>query len=211
MQAFISHTGQVLPLDRANVDTDALLPKQFLRSIRRTGFGPHLFDDWRYLDPHVDGEDVALRRPNPEFILNRPKFQGATVLVAGANLGCGSSREHAPWALRDYGFRCLLAPSFADIFFNNCMKNGLLPVVLDAASIESILAQALSSPAFEITDDLPAQTVHLPDGAIQSFDIEPSSKESLLHGWDEIGQTLRFADEIRAYEIRQEHSRPWLF
>jgi len=210
MQAFTVHTGKALPLDRANVDTDAIIPKQYLKSIRRTGFGPFLFDDWRYLTPGDLNVDPATRQPNPQFVLNKPAYRGATILLARDNFGCGSSREHAVWALMDQGFRAVIAPSFADIFFSNCFKNGLLPVVLEPAEVDALFAAAIREPAAEITIDLQRQGVRWPAGEA-AFDVDPHRKHMLLHGLDEIGLTLQHADAIRAYEARRRQQAPWLF
>ncbi|QDX81118.1 3-isopropylmalate dehydratase small subunit [Denitratisoma sp. DHT3] len=211
MRAFNVHQGLVAPLDRANVDTDAIIPKQFLKSIKRSGFGPNAFDEWRYLDHGEPGMDNAGRPLNPEFVLNQPRYQGASVLLTRENFGCGSSREHAPWALEDYGFRALVGPSFADIFFNNCFKNGLLPVRLPAAEVDELFAQVEATPGYQLTIDLPAQRVIRPDGRTIGFDIDPFRKECLLNGWDDIGLTLRRADQIREFEARRRIEQPWLF
>jgi 3-isopropylmalate/(R)-2-methylmalate dehydratase small subunit len=211
MEPFRIHTGLVLPLDRANVDTDAIIPKQFLKSIKRSGFGPNLFDAWRYLDHGEPGMDPASRRPNPDFILNQPRYQGATILLARRNFGCGSSREHAPWALADYGFRAIIAPSYADIFFNNSFKNGLLPIVLPESQVDRLFADAAAFPGFRLTIDLPAQTVRTPDGSVSfGFDVDPFRKHCLVNGYDDIGLTLQHEDEIRAYEAKHLAARPWL-
>jgi 3-isopropylmalate/(R)-2-methylmalate dehydratase small subunit len=211
MQPFRVHSGIVAPLDRANVDTDAIIPKQFLKSIRRSGFGPNLFDAWRFLDPGGPGKDAASRRPNPEFVLNQPRYRDASILLARRNFGCGSSREHAPWALGDYGFRALVAPSFADIFYNNCFKNGLLPIVLPDAAVDRLFADVSAFPGYTLTIDLDAQTVRNADGsATYRFDVDPFRKQCLLNGWDDIGLTLRHADEIRAFEARHLAEQPWL-
>ena len=211
MEPFRVHTGLVAPLDRANVDTDAIIPKQFLKSIKRSGFGPNLFDAWRYLDHGEPGIDPATRRPNPEFILNQPRYQGATILLARRNFGCGSSREHAPWALADYGFRAILAPSYADIFFNNCFKNGLLPIVLPESQVDRLFADAAAFPGFRLTIDLDRQTVATPDGSlVLPFDVDPFRRHCLLNGFDDIGLTLQHADEIHAYEAKHLAERPWL-
>ena len=211
MQAFRQHTGLVAPLDRANVDTDAIIPKQFLKSIKRTGFGPNLFDAWRYLDHGEPGMDNAARPRNPGFVLNEPRYAGASILVARRNFGCGSSREHAPWALADYGFRALIAPSYADIFFNNCFKNGLLPIVLPESAVDRLFADVAVFPGFALTIDLPSQTVRTDDGSVSfAFDVDPFRKQCLLNGWDDIGLTLRHADEIRAFEARHLAEQPWL-
>ena len=210
MKPFTVVTGTAAPLDRANVDTDAIIPKQYLKSIRRTGFGPFLFDDWRYLTPGDLSVDPATRQPNPGFVLNRPAHRGATILLARENFGCGSSREHAVWALADHGFRCVIAPSFADIFFSNCYKNGFLPVVLPAATVDALFAAVAADPATAITVDLPAQTVRWPGGEAQ-FAIDAHRKQKLVEGLDEIALTLRHADAIRAYEARRRAETPWLF
>jgi 3-isopropylmalate/(R)-2-methylmalate dehydratase small subunit len=202
--------GTVAPLDRANVDTDAIIPKQYLKSIRRTGFGPFLFDDWRYLTPGDLSVDPATRKPNPGFVLNRPAHRGATILLARENFGCGSSREHAVWALADHGFRCVIAPSFADIFFSNAFKNGFLPVVLPAATIETLFQRVAAQPATTVTVDLPAQAVRWPGGEA-AFAIDADRKQTLVEGLDEIGLTLQHADAIRAYEQRRREEAPWLF
>ena len=211
MQPFRIHSGIVAPLDRANVDTDAIIPKQFLKSIKRSGFGVNLFDAWRYTDPGQPGQDPALRRPNPDFVLNQPRYRDASILVARRNFGCGSSREHAPWALADYGFRALVAPSYADIFFNNCFKNGLLPIVLPDAGIDRLFADVAAFPGYRLTIDLERQSIGTADGSISfSFDIDPFRKQCLLNGWDDIGLTLQHADEIRAFEARHLQQQPWL-
>jgi 3-isopropylmalate/(R)-2-methylmalate dehydratase small subunit len=211
MQAFTRLDGIVVPLDRANVDTDAIIPKQFLKSIRRTGFGPYLFDEWRYLDHGEPGQDCSSRPVNPHFVLNQPRYQGASILLARANFGCGSSREHAPWALADYGLRALLAPSFADIFYSNCFKNGLLPVVLPPETIDTLFREVLATPGYRLDIDLEAQTVTTPAGVVHRFQMDPYRKHCLLHGLDDIGLTLQHADAIRAYEARRRAHAPWLF
>ena len=211
MEKFVTHTGLVAPLDRANVDTDAIIPKQFLKSIKRTGFGPHLFDAWRYLDTGEPGMDLTKRRPNPDFVLNYPQYQGATIMLARKNFGCGSSREHAPWALMDYGFRCVIAPSFADIFFNNSFKNGFLPIVLTELEVDHLFNETLAHAGYKVTIDLPSQTVVTPSGKSYSFEIDATRKENLLNGLDEIGLTLKHADEIKAYEELRKRSEPWIF
>ena len=211
MQAFTKHTGKVIPLDRANVDTDAIIPKQYLKSIKRTGFGPNLFDSWRYLDPGAPGIDNAMRRLNPDFVLNDPRYAGGTVLLARKNFGCGSSREHAVWALDDYGIRAVIAPSFADIFYNNSFKSGLLPIVLDEAVVDALFAAVASTPDYALTVDLEAQTVTTPDGRSHGFDTDPFRKHCLLEGLDDIGLTLQHADDIRAYEAQRRQQAPWLF
>ena len=210
MKPFTRETGTVAPLDRANVDTDAIIPKQYLKSIRRTGFGPFLFDDWRYLDPGDLSVDPARRRPNPDFVLNRPAHRGASILLTRENFGCGSSREHAVWALADAGLRCVIAPSFADIFFSNCNKNGLLAVVLPVPVIDALFAAVAADPAMAVTVDLPSQRVRW-GGHEAAFDIEADRKHTLLEGLDEIGLTLQHADAIRAYEARRRGEAPWLF
>jgi len=211
MDAFTLHRGVVAPLDRANVDTDAIIPKQFLKSIKRTGFGPNLFDEWRYLDRGEPGVDNAARPLNPEFALNQPRYRGASVLIARKNFGCGSSREHAPWALQDYGFRAIVAPSFADIFFNNCFKNGLLPVRLAESEVDRLFHEVAAFPGFELVIDLPQQVVTTVDGSLRfGFDIDAFRKDCLLNGWDDIGLVLRHADKIREFEARRLHEQPWL-
>jgi len=211
MQAFRVLTGLVAPLDRANVDTDSIIPKQFLKSINRSGFGPNLFDAWRYLDRGEAGSDSSSRPLNPDFVLNQPRYKDAQILLARRNFGCGSSREHAPWALADYGFRVLIAPSFADIFFNNCFKNGLLPVVLSAAEVDRLFHETGAFPGFRLTVDLDRQTVATVDGSLTyGFEVEPFRKHCLLNGLDEIGLTLTHADEIRAFEAKHLAAKPWL-
>ncbi len=211
MEKFTVHTGLVVPLDRANVDTDAIIPKQFLKSIKRTGFGPNLFDEWRYLDHGEPGMDPATRKPNPDFVLNQPRYKGATILLARKNFGCGSSREHAPWALQQYGFKAIIAPSFADIFFTNCFKNGLLPIVLQEFQVDYLFQQVAAHMAYKLTIDLPAQTVSAQAEKPMHFDIEPTRKQNLVNGLDEIGLTLKHADEIRAYEEKRKRNEPWIF
>ena len=211
MQPFRVLTGLVAPLDRANVDTDAIIPKQFLKSVARSGFGPNLFDAWRYLDRGEPGTDAGKRAPNPDFVLNQPRYQGAQILLTRRNFGCGSSREHAPWALADYGFRALIAPSYADIFFNNCYKNGLLPIVLSEAEVDRLFHDAVAFPGFRLTIDLERQTVATVDGAaVFAFEVEPFRKHCLLNGLDDIGLTLQHADEIRSFEAKHLAERPWL-
>ena len=210
MEKFTLHTGLVAPLDRENVDTDAIIPKQFLKSIKKTGFGPHLFDAWRYLDIGEPGMDLSKRRINPDFVLNKPQYQGATILLARKNFGCGSSREHAPWALQQYGFRALIAPSYADIFFNNCFKNGLLPIVLPASQVTKLFDEVAAFPGYRLTIDLPRQVVVKPDGSELPFDVLRFRKQCLVNGWDDIGLTLRHADKIRAFEAERLASKPWL-
>jgi 3-isopropylmalate/(R)-2-methylmalate dehydratase small subunit len=208
---FTIHQGVVAPLDRANVDTDAIIPKQFLKSIKRSGFGPNLFDEWRYLDKGEPGQDPSTRRPNPDFVLNQPRYAKASVLLVRENFGCGSSREHAPWALDQYGFRALIAPSYADIFNNNCYKNGLLPIVLPASQVDKLFDEVAAFPGYALTIDLPRQLVIKPDGSELSFDVEPFRKQCLVNGWDDIGLTLRHADKIRAFEDRRKTQYPWYF
>jgi 3-isopropylmalate/(R)-2-methylmalate dehydratase small subunit len=211
MQAFANFTGVVAPLDRANIDTDAIIPKQFLKSIKRSGFGPYLFDEWRYLDHGEPDMDCTHRPRNPEFVLNDPRFAQAEILLTRENFGCGSSREHAPWALTDFGIRVILAPSFADIFFNNSFKNGLLPIRLDAAVIDGLFAKATGAEPLRIAVDLPAQTLTLSDGQVIAFEVDAGSKHRLVEGLDDIGLTLQEADTIRAYEERRRAEAPWLF
>ena len=211
MKVFNVHRGKVVPLDRANVDTDAIIPKQFLKSIKRSGFGPNLFDEWRYLDKGEPGKDNSKRPLNPDFVLNQPRYAGASILVARENFGCGSSREHAPWALDGYGFRCIIAPSFADIFYNNCFKNGLLPLRLSEAQVSRIFDDVKAFVGYELIIDLPEQVVRTTQGeVIGSFEIDAFRKNNLLNGLDEIGLTLQHADDIRAYEERRFRAEPWL-
>jgi 3-isopropylmalate/(R)-2-methylmalate dehydratase small subunit len=210
MKAFTTLDGLVCPLDRANVDTDAIIPKQFLKSIKRSGFGPNLFDEWRYLDHGEPGMDNSGRPLNADFVLNMPRFRGAQILLARENFGCGSSREHAPWALDDYGFRVVIAPSFADIFFNNCYKNGLLPIVLSADVVDRLFVECATHPGYQLKVDLEKQTVDSPSGRSYHFDITPHRRHSLLNGLDEIGQTLQQAEQIRAFEARLKQEKPWL-
>ena len=210
MEKFTVHTGVVVPLDRENVDTDAIIPKQFLKSIKKTGFGPHLFDAWRYLDIGEPGMDLTQRKPNPDFVLNDPIYKGASILLTRKNFGCGSSREHAPWALQQAGFKALIGPSFADIFYNNSFKNGLLPIVLAEMEVDHLFNEAKAHPGMKVTIDLPAQSVTAGSRSFH-FDIEPTTKHNLVNGLDEIGLTLRHADEIRAYEERRKKSEPWIF
>ena len=211
MQAFTVVDGLVAPLDRANVDTDAIIPKQYLKSVKRTGFGPNAFDDWRYLDPGEPGMDMSQRRPNPDFVLNQPRYQGAEILLARKNFGCGSSREHAVWALTDYGFRAVIAPSFADIFFNNSFKNGLLPIQLDEAAVDQLFRETQATEGYRLVIDLAAQTVTTPAGEAFGFEVDPFRKHCLLNGLDDIALTLQHADAIRAYEERRRAEAPWLF
>jgi 3-isopropylmalate/(R)-2-methylmalate dehydratase small subunit len=211
MQAFTVHDGLVVPLDRANVDTDAIIPKQFLKSIKRSGFGPNLFDEWRYLDHGEPGKSNHDRPLNTEFVLNQPRYQGASVLLARENFGCGSSREHAPWALEDYGMRAIIAPSFADIFYNNCFKNGILPIVLDAQIVDRLFRECGTNEGYALTVDLDKQTVTTPTGETIPFDVDAGRKHRLLNGLDDIGLTLLQADRIKAYEERRKQDAPWLF
>ncbi|HXN16205.1 MAG TPA: 3-isopropylmalate dehydratase small subunit [Usitatibacter sp.] len=211
MEKFTLHTGLVAPLDRENVDTDSIIPKQFLKSIKRTGFGAHLFDAWRYLDVGEPGMDLSKRRPNPDFVLNRVQYQGASILLARKNFGCGSSREHAPWALQQGGFKAVIAPSFADIFFNNSFKNGFLPIVLSESEVARLFREEAAAPGYRLSIDLAAQTLATPAGEKLHFDIDRSRKESLLNGWDEIGRTLRHGAEIKGYEERRKRTEPWIF
>jgi 3-isopropylmalate/(R)-2-methylmalate dehydratase small subunit len=210
MNKFTVHKGLVAPMDRENVDTDAIIPKQFLKSIRKTGFGPNLFDEWRYLDPGFPGQDPASRKPNPEFVLNQPRYKGASILLARKNFGCGSSREHAPWALEQYGFRALIAPSFADIFFNNSFKNGLLPIVLPEPVVARLFDEVHAFPGYELTIDLERQVIVKPQGEEIAFEVQPFRKYCLLNGFDDIGLTLRHSDKIKAFEAQRLASKPWL-
>lgn len=211
MQAFTVHDGLVAPLDRANVDTDAIIPKQFLKSIRRTGYGPYLFDEWRYEDHGEPGMDCTNRPLRKDFVLNRPRYAGASILLARENFGCGSSREHAPWALLDYGFRCVVAPSFADIFYNNCFKNGILPIVLSADAVDRLFRECAAEEGYQLHVDLQVQTVTTPSGESLAFEIDAFRKHCLLEGLDDIGLTLKEADAIRAYEAKRKNEAPWLF
>ena len=211
MQKFTVHQGLVAPMDRENVDTDAIIPKQFLKSIKKTGFGPNLFDEWRYLDHGEPGMDPASRKPNPDFVLNQPRYAGASVLLARKNFGCGSSREHAPWALDQYGFRAIIAPSYADIFFNNSFKNGLLPIILKDEEVDALFEQAEATEGYQLTVDLEAQTVTRPDGVQYSFEVDAFRKHCLLNGLDDIGLTLQDQDAIKAFEAKHQQSSPWLF
>ena len=210
MDKFTIHKGLVGPIDRENVDTDAIIPKQFLKSIRKTGFGPNLFDEWRYLDPGEPGQDPASRKPNPDFILNQTRYQGASVLLARKNFGCGSSREHAPWALEQYGFRALIAPSFADIFFNNCFKNGVLPIVLSETQVATLFDEVAAFPGYQLTVDLERQVIVKPQGEELPFDVQPFRKYCLMNGFDDIGLTLRQSDKIKAFEAQRLATKPWL-
>jgi 3-isopropylmalate/(R)-2-methylmalate dehydratase small subunit len=211
MEKFVRQEGLVVPLDRANIDTDAIIPKQFLKSIKRTGFGPNLFDEWRYLDRGEPDQDSSKRPLNPDFVLNKPEYRGATVLLARENFGCGSSREHAPWALLQYGFQAVIAPSFADIFYNNSLKNGLLLIKLDPKIVERLFQEAQSHKGYRIAVDLEQQTVTTPGGESFSFDIDPFRKHCILNGLDDIGLTLAHADEIRTFEAKHKQAQPWLF
>jgi 3-isopropylmalate/(R)-2-methylmalate dehydratase small subunit len=211
MDKYQSREGLVVPLDRANVDTDAIIPKQFLKAIGRTGFGPNLFDEWRYLDHGEPGMDNGKRPLNPDFVLNQPRYRGAQVLIARENFGCGSSREHAPWALQDYGFTTIIAPSFADIFFNNCFKNGLLAIVLDTKIVDQLMKEAQANEGYRLAVDLDQQTITTPGRQEIRFEIDPFRKHCLLNGLDEIGLSLQHADEIKAFETKHRAAQPWLF
>ena len=211
MDKFTTLTGTVCPLDRSNVDTDAIIPKQFLKSIKRSGFGPNLFDEWRYLDHGEPDMDNSKRLLNPDFVLNDARYKGARILLARENFGCGSSREHAPWALADYGFKVIIAPSYADIFFNNCFKNGILPIVLDESVVDKLFNQAMGDEALGMEVDLQAQTLTLASGEVISFAVDGFRKHCLLEGLDDIGLTLEHADEIEAYEANRKQRAPWLF
>jgi 3-isopropylmalate/(R)-2-methylmalate dehydratase small subunit len=211
MQKFTVLDGLVLPLDRANVDTDAIIPKQFLKSIKRSGFGPNLFDEWRYLDRGEPGMDNGNRPLNRDFVLNQPRYQGAQVMLARENFGCGSSREHAPWALEDYGFRAIIAPGFADIFFNNCFKNGLLPIRMDAAIVDALFKAVEANPGYRLKIDLAQQSISTPEGTAYAFEVDAFRKHCLLNGLDDIGLTLQHVEEIKAFEAKRRASQPWLF
>ncbi len=211
MQAFNTLNGLVVPLDRANVDTDAIIPKQFLKSIKRSGFGPNAFDEWRYLDHGEPGMDNSKRQVNPDFVLNKSRYQGASVLLARENFGCGSSREHAPWALEDYGFRVIIAPSFADIFFNNCFKNGMLPIVLDAAIVDALFKECEVTQGYQLKIALEEQTITTPSGQAFKFDVDAFRKHCLLNGLDDIGLTMQHQDKIKAFEAQHQKAQPWLF
>jgi 3-isopropylmalate/(R)-2-methylmalate dehydratase small subunit len=211
MEKFVRKEGLVAPLDRANVDTDAIIPKQFLKSILRTGFGENLFDEWRYLDHGEPGQDNSKRPLNPDFVLNKARFRGATVLLARENFGCGSSREHAPWALQQFGFQAVIAPSFADIFFNNSMKNGLLLIKLDAKIVDHLFKEAAPREGYRLAVDLEQQTITTPSGEVIKFDIDPFRKHCIMNGLDDIGLTLAHADKIRAFETKHKVAQPWLF
>ncbi len=211
MQAFTQHNGLCVPLDRPNVDTDAIIPKQFLKSIKRSGFGANLFDEWRYLDRGEPGQEVSTRKINPDFVLNQPRYAGASILLTRDNFGCGSSREHAPWALEDYGFRTIIAPSFADIFYNNCFKNGILPIVLDSDIVDQLFKQVAANEGYALTIDLVAQTVTDPAGQQFSFTLDAFRKHCLLHGLDDIDLTLQHVDAIKSFEQKHRAASPWLF
>ena len=211
MQAFTKLSGLVVPIDRPNVDTDAIIPKQFLKSIKRTGFGPNLFDEWRYLDKGEPDQDNSKRPLNKDFALNQARYQGAEILLARDNFGCGSSREHAPWALYDFGIRALIAPSYADIFFGNACKNGLLPLTLPETVVDQLFAEVAASEGYKLTVDLAAQSVTTASGAVFKFDFKVDLKERLLHGLDDIGISLKYADDIKAYEAKKKAEAPWLF
>ena len=211
MQAYNTQTGIVCPLDRSNVDTDQIIPKQFLKSIKRTGFGVNLFDEWRYLDEGYPGQDNSKRPIDPDFVLNQPRYQDAIILLARKNFGCGSSREHAPWALSEYGFRTVIAPSFADIFYNNCFKNGMLPIVLPEAVVDQLFDAVLSTEGYELTTDLQRQVVITPDGTEYEFEVDEFRKHCLLNGLDDIGLTLQQSDAIKAYEDKMKQQTPWIF
>jgi 3-isopropylmalate/(R)-2-methylmalate dehydratase small subunit len=211
MEKFTLLDGLVAPLDRANVDTDAIIPKQFLKSIKRSGFGPNAFDEWRYLDHGEPGMDNSKRKINPDFVLNQSRYKDAQILLTRENFGCGSSREHAPWALQDFGFRVIIAPSYADIFFNNCFKNGLLPIRLDAAIVDALFKAEAGAPGFHLRVDLEQQTITTPDGTVYPFEVEAFRKHCLLNGLDDIGLTMQHVDEIKAYEQRRKVEAPWLF
>jgi 3-isopropylmalate/(R)-2-methylmalate dehydratase small subunit len=211
MQAFTQLNGLVAPLDRANVDTDAIIPKQFLKSIKRSGFGPNAFDEWRYLDRGEPGIDNSQRPLNKDFVLNQPRYQGASILLTRENFGCGSSREHAPWALEDYGFKVIIASSFADIFFNNCFKNGMLPIVLSADIVDSLFKQVDANEGYTLNVDLKAQTVTSPSGAVYPFEVDAFRKHCLLNGLDDIGLTMQQQDKIKAFEAKHRQVQPWLF
>jgi len=211
MQAFTQLNGLVAPLDRANVDTDAIIPKQFLKSIKRSGFGPNAFDEWRYLDQGEPGMDNSKRPLNPDFVLNQSRYQGASVLLTRENFGCGSSREHAPWALEDYGFKVIIASSFADIFFNNCFKNGMLPIVLSADIIDVLFNQVAVNPGYKLDVNLETQTITTPTGESYAFEVDAFRKHCLLNGLDDIGLTMQHQDKIKAFELKHQQSQPWLF
>ncbi|HED19886.1 MAG TPA: 3-isopropylmalate dehydratase small subunit [Gammaproteobacteria bacterium] len=211
MKKFEVLNGLVAPMDRPNVDTDAIIPKQYLKSVKRTGFGPNLFDDWRYLEPGEPGQDHSRRKLNPDFVLNQPRYSGAQILLGRENFGCGSSREHAVWALEDAGFRAVMAPGFADIFFSNCFKNGVLPIVLDEGVMDRLFAETSANEGYRLKVDLDAQTITLPSDEVIGFEVDTFRKHCLLNGLDDIGLTLQHADDIRAYEVRRRTEVPWLF
>ena len=211
MEKFTQLDGLVAPMDRANVDTDMIIPKQFLKSIKRSGFGPNLFDELRYLDEGKPDQDCSQRPKNPDFVLNQPRYEGASVLLARQNFGCGSSREHAPWALLDYGFRCVIAPSFADIFYNNCFKNGILPIVLDEATVDSLFKEVAGDEGYRLTVDLEAKEIRTPSGRAIAFDVDDFRRHCLINGLDDIGLTLEKSDAIKAFEAKHKAAQPWLF
>jgi 3-isopropylmalate/(R)-2-methylmalate dehydratase small subunit len=211
MQAFTQLNGLVVPLDRSNVDTDAIIPKQFLKSIKRSGFGPNAFDEWRYLDHGEPGMDNSKRKINPDFVLNQARYQGGSVLLARENFGCGSSREHAPWELEDYGFRAIIAPSFADIFFNNCFKNGMLPIVLSADDVDALFKETESAEGYKLNIDLSTQTISTPSGKTYKFEVDAFRKHCLLNGLDDIGLTMQHQDAIKVFETKHKAVQPWLF
>ncbi|OOV88307.1 3-isopropylmalate dehydratase small subunit [Oceanospirillum linum] len=211
MEKFTQLDGLVAPMDRANVDTDMIIPKQFLKSIKRSGFGPNLFDELRYLDEGKPDQDCSQRPKNPDFVLNQPRYDGASILLARQNFGCGSSREHAPWALLDYGFRCVIAPSFADIFYNNCFKNGILPIVLDDATVDSLFTEVAGAEGYRLTVDLDAKEIRTPSGRSITFDVDDFRRHCLINGLDDIGLTLEKSDAIKAFEAKHQASQPWLF
>ncbi len=211
MKPLTQHVGIVVPLDRSNVDTDAIIPKQFMKSVKRSGFSPNLFDEWRYMDRGEPEQDCANRPRNTDFSLNQPRYEAATILLTRDNFGCGSSREHAVWAIEDFGIRVIIAPSFADIFYSNCFKNGVLPIVQDAAVVEKLFREVEASPGYRLTVDLPAQTITTPGGKTLRFDVDEFRKYCLVNGLDDIGLTLQHSDEIRAYEAKRKQRAPWLF
>src|SRR5436190_9228833 len=211
MEKFTRHTGLVVPLDRATVDTDAIIPKQFLKSIKRTGFGENVFDAWRFLDIGEPGKDPKSRKPNPDFVLNYPQYQGASILLARKNFGCGSSREHAPWALAQYGFKAVIAPSYGDIFQTNSFKNGFLPIILTELEVDHLFNEVSAAPGYKLTIDLAKKTVTTPSGKVMSFEVDATRQQNLLQGLDEIGITLKHSDEIKAYEEKRKNSEPWIF
>jgi 3-isopropylmalate/(R)-2-methylmalate dehydratase small subunit len=211
MEKFTVHTGLVVPLDRTNVDTDAIIPKQFLKSIKRTGFGENVFDAWRFLDVGEPGKDPRTRKPNPDFVLNYPQYKGASILLARKNFGCGSSREHAPWALAQYGFKAVIAPSYGDIFQTNSFKNGFLPIILTELEVDHLFNEVTANPGYKLTVDLAKKTVTTPSGKVMGFEVDPTRQQNLLQGLDEIGITLKHSDEIKAYEEKRKRSEPWIF